>query len=109
KNDSRLSCEAAKINTAQEISTNVATKLGDNTPAGSARGWVRGFGASIDASGSRLNAMAAERAATMATTIHASACPLGRPLAASIAPQRAKGSTKIECSHLIISRVTRKL
>ena len=33
---------------------------------------VRGFAASIAASAQRLNAMAAERAATMATTIHRS-------------------------------------
>ena len=70
---------------------------------------VRGFSASIDASASRLNAIAAERAATMATIIQASERPLGTPLAASIAPHSAKGSAKIECSHLIISSVTRRL
>ena len=49
--------------------------------------------------------MAAERAETMATTIHASCRHAGRPPAASMAPQSAKGSAKIECSHLIISSV----
>ena len=63
----------------------------------------------MDASAHRLNAIAADRAAIMATTIHRSWREEGNPPAASIAPQRAKGSAKIECSHLIISRVTRKL
>ena len=49
--------------------------------------------------------MAAERAATMATMIHSS-LPAGKPFAASMAPHKAKGSAKTECSHLIISRVT---
>ena len=63
----------------------------------------------MEASASRLNAMAAERAATMATMIHSSCCAPGNPFAASMAPHKAKGSAKTECSHLIISRVTRKL
>src|SRR5437764_777110 len=53
--------------------------------------------------------MAAERALTIAITIHSNCQALGHPPAASMAPQSAKGSAKIECSHLIISRETRKL
>jgi len=52
-----------------------------------------------------LKAIAAERAETMATTIQTSGRQDGTPPAANIAPQSAKGSAKIECSHLIISRV----
>ncbi len=41
----------------------------ETSPAGMARLLVRGFLASMSASTTRLNAIAAERAATMATTI----------------------------------------
>ena len=60
-------------------------------PAGKARVLVRGFAASMDASAHRLNAIAADRAAIMATTIHKSWREEGNPPAASIAPQRANG------------------
>src|SRR5207302_7681484 len=53
--------------------------------------------------------MAAERAHTIATTIHNNCQAEGHPRAASIAPQSAKGSANTECSHLIISRETRTL
>src|SRR5205807_5903081 len=53
--------------------------------------------------------MAAERAATIAITIQRSCHGRGKPLAASMAPHSAKGSAKTECSHLIISSVTRRL
>src|SRR5437868_7801214 len=53
--------------------------------------------------------MAAERALTIATTIHNNCQAEGHPRAASIAPQSAKGSANTECSHLIISRETRTL
>ena len=108
-NESRLSWEAAKTNSAHDTSTNVMTKPGVSVPAGRARVWVRGLAASIDASARRLKAIAADRAVTMAMTIQTKACPLGKPFAASMAPQSANGSTKMECSHLIISRVTRRL
>ena len=52
-----------------------------------------------------MKAIAAERAATSATTIQMEVCRLGMPRAASTAPVRPKGSVRIECSHLIISRV----
>ena len=56
-----------------------------------------------------LLAIAAERAPTMATTIQMSCRAVGNPPAANIAPHNANGSAKMECSHLIISRVTRRL
>src|SRR5882672_4939088 len=51
----RFSCQAARTNTAQDITTNTATNSLLNTPAGRARDWVRGLAASIDTSASRLN------------------------------------------------------
>jgi hypothetical protein len=41
----------------------------------------------------------------MQSTIHPSFDQAGQPSAASIAPHKANGSAKIECSHLIISIV----
>src|SRR5579862_3395704 len=108
-NDRRFSWEAAITNNAHETATNVATKAGVRAPVGKARVRVRGLAASMEASASRLNAIAADRADTIAMMIQVSAWAEGRPFAASIAPQRANGSTKTECSHLIISRVTRRL
>src|SRR5450432_2552872 len=65
----RFSCHAASTNTAQETMTKAATDPDVSVPAGRARLRVRGFAASMEASASRLKAMAAERAATMATMI----------------------------------------
>src|SRR6266700_4622889 len=101
----RFNCHAATTNTAEETAINFLTKSGVNVPRGSARARVRGLAASIEASARRLKAIAAERAATIATIIHKSWCRLGMPRAASIAPQRANGRAKTECSHLIISSV----
>src|SRR5437588_4067771 len=70
-----------------------------------ARVAVRGLAASIWASARRLKAMAAERAETMQRTIQPSLAAVGIPPAASMAPHRANGSAKTECSHLIISSV----
>ncbi len=74
-----------------------------------ARVLVRGLAASISASAQRLKAMAQERAATMATRIQRTVRQAGRPLAARMTAVKAKGSAKMECSHLIISRVVRVL
>ncbi len=79
-----------------------------------ARVRVRGLAASSSASAQRLKAIAAERAATIATRIqatfvHNAGHPPGRPWAASNTAVSAKGSAKIECSHLIISSVVRVL
>ena len=53
--------------------------------------------------------MAADRAATMATTIHTTVRQPGSPPAASSIAVSANGRAKIECSHLIISSVVRIL
>src|SRR5579884_377386 len=105
----RFNCAAAKTNSAQKNTTNATTNCRESTPAGSARMRVRGLAASITWSASRLNAMAADRAATIATTIQASWRGPGHPRAASMAAESANGSANTECSHLIISRVTRRL
>src|SRR3954452_7087888 len=105
RNASQFSCDAAKTSTAAESTTKTATKVFDNVPAGIDRMEVRGLAASYSASTKRLKAIAAERAPTIATTIQRSWRADGKPLAASMAPQSANGSAKIECSHLIISSV----
>src|SRR5215470_16167181 len=94
---------------AQATRTKVVTKAGLSVPDGRARVWVRGLAASMAASATRLKAIAAERAEIMAITIHASWRSDGKPPAANIAPHNANGSAKTECSHLIISKVTRRL
>ena len=76
-----------------------------SAPAGNARIAVRGLAASSLASTRRLNAIAADRAVTIHTTIHPSTRKAGHPSAASTAPVSANGSANIECSHLIISSV----
>ncbi len=84
----------------------------ESRPAGRWRMRVRGLRASISASSKRLNAMAAERAATIATTIQPDLAP-GRARVeagiaqASSAPVSAKGRANTECSNLIISSVRR--
>src|SRR5271168_1236586 len=103
--EARFSCEAARIKTAAIASVKPATKPRLSSPAGMARPAVRGLAASIPASAQRLKAIAAERAETMQTMIQTSLMAGGHPPAASIAPIMAKGSTNIECSHLIISSV----
>src|SRR6266403_6385125 len=59
----------------------------------------------------RFSVIAAERAATIATTIHKTCRSVGQPCsvarAASSAPVSANGSAKTECSNLIISRTVR--
>src|SRR3954464_8447997 len=105
RNASQFNSHAASTRSALEETTKTATKVFERAPAGIARDEVRGFSASNFASTKRLNAIAAERAPTIATTIQKICRPEGRPLAASMAPHSAKGSAKIECSHLIISNV----
>src|SRR5215470_15431735 len=90
---------------AQETSTKVPTNFRVRMPAGMAREAVRGFAASIPASATRLNAIAAERAETMQRIIQPICARVGKPRAASMAPHMAKGRANTECSHLIISRV----
>src|SRR5215510_15047407 len=105
----RFNWAAASTKTAQHTTTNSVTNLSERIPAGIARVAVRGLAASICASARRLNAMAADRADTIHNTIQPSWAGRCRPPAASMAPQRAKGSAKTECSHLIISRVLARL
>jgi hypothetical protein len=52
-----------------------------------------------------LKAMAADRAEIIHRMIQPSLAAVGMPPAASMAAQRANGSAKMECSHLIISSV----
>ena len=79
-------------------------------PAGIARSFVRGFLASMSASASRLNPIAALRAPTIARrmkkTVRAggSAYPAPVSRAARNIPTRANGSAKTVCATLIISR-----
>src|SRR5260370_12293022 len=103
---------AAKMKISEETITKPQAKPAESNPAGIWRSFVRGLRASISASIRRLNAMAAERAPTIATTIQASfrhRRSLARPPSrtASRAPVKAKGSAEIECSNLIISSVKR--
>src|SRR6202012_1597005 len=102
---SRLSWAAARIKARDMITVNPPTKRRLRLPAGIARPRVRGLAASKPASAQRLNAMAADRAVTMQTTIQKILLHDGHPEAASIAPERANGRANIECSHLIISSV----
>src|SRR5882757_7955386 len=59
----------------------------------------------------RFSVIAAERAATIATTIHKTCRSVGQPCnvarAASSAPVSANGSANTECSNLIISSTVR--
>jgi hypothetical protein len=57
---------------AQETMTKVSTNEVERFPAGRARVRVRGLAASMETSARRLNAMAAERAESMATAIQKS-------------------------------------
>src|SRR5438034_243507 len=69
---SGLSLHAATTRREAMATAKARVKETVSVPLGIARSRVRGFSASIFASAARLNAMAAERAATMATRIHTS-------------------------------------
>ena len=84
----------------------------ESKPAGKCRPLVRGLRASISASSTRLNAIATDLAATIATMIQTSfqsKPSRGNPDSrqASNAPVNANGNAKIECSNLIISSVSK--
>ena len=68
----RFNIADPSTNTAIDATTNPPTNPLFSVPAGKARIAVRGFAASNRASTSRLNAIAADRAATMHTTIQPS-------------------------------------
>ena len=74
-----LSRDAAKMNAADATATNMVASSVVMAPRGISRFAVRGFSASKRASTRRLNPIAAERAATIATRIqptidHETAC-----------------------------------
>src|SRR6478672_7806032 len=106
---SGLSCQAATTSRAALAAVNRTTAAGLTSPAGSARPAVRGLAASIRRSTSRLNAIAALRAPTMATTIQATVRQGGHPPAARSIPRKANGSAKRVCSILIISSTVRRV
>src|SRR5689334_4090253 len=103
----RFSIAAASRNKPAAAIVNTQTNPTDKRPAGKARDAVRGFLASKFRSAMRLNAIAAERAPTIATTIQRICHADGSPFAASTAPRNANGNAKSVCSILIISSVRR--
>ena len=93
-----FSRHAAKTNTADATTTNAIASRELIAPRGSSRFAVRGLSASIRASTSRLNPIAALRAATIATRIQPTDGPRDRARAApaSSAPASANGSANTE-------------
>ena len=88
---------AATTNTAVETTTNTVASTRLIAPRGISRLAVRGFSASKRASTSRLNPMADERAATIATRIQPTTGQvIGVCLDASSAPASANGSANTE-------------
>src|SRR5579875_1708034 len=69
RKQSHPSCRAAQMKIKEEANVKPQAKRIESTPAGRWRLAVRRFFASISASKMRLNAIAADRAATMATMI----------------------------------------
>jgi hypothetical protein len=98
---------AASTNKPAAATVKAQTKPTLSKPAGNALEAVRGFRASKLRSAMRLNAIAADRAPTIATTIQRICRSDGSPRAASTAPRKANGNAKSVCSILIISRVKR--
>src|SRR5690242_13992322 len=106
------SWRAAHKKTNADTSVKPHAKRADSRPAGKCRFAVRRFRASMSASRIRLNVMAAERAATIATMIQAKRRPksfIWNPASrqASSAPVKANGNANTECSNLIMSSVRR--
>ena len=88
----------ASTNATDMTITNTVASRRLKAPRGISRMAVRGFSASIRASTSRLNPMAALRAVTMATTTQAiCAHANGACCHASNAPVSANGSANTEC------------
>ena len=94
-------------NRSTDTARKTRTKPVESAPAGSARPAVRGFAASISRSASRLCAIAALRAPTIASRIFPTVIQSGMPRAASTAESSANGSAKSVWENLIISRVVR--
>jgi hypothetical protein len=94
---SRFNWPAATMKTTDHATIQVIACAREMIPRGISRRAVRGFRASHHASTSRLNPMAALRAATMAITIHPTCHTVtGVTRAARRAPVRAKGNAKRE-------------
>jgi hypothetical protein len=100
------SFHAASTNAIDETITKARASARVITPRGSSRIAVRGLSASCEASASRLNPIAALRAATMAATIHprrwSRDVPVHSPgrCSAINAPVRANGSANTEWLNL---------
>src|SRR6185295_5881345 len=94
-------------NNAAAAIVNAHTNPTDNRPAGIAREAVRGLRASNWRSAIRLKAIAAERAPTIANTIHKICQAVGSPLAAHTAPRNAHRYAKRARLILAISRLRR--
>src|SRR5262249_36704740 len=101
--------QAAYTNSSDAAATNAAASFVDMRPRGSSRLAVRGFRASVRASASGLNPMAALRAATIATRTQpivagggsrTDAGPTPAPFPASSTPANANGSAKTEWLNL---------
>ncbi len=90
----RPSAYAAPTNAPEAMTTNTIASRRVIAPRGSSRIAVRGFFASYRASASRLNPIAALRAATIATTIQATRHPIS---AAGSLSTEAR-SAKVDCS-----------
>src|SRR5215471_13513304 len=94
---SGLNRHDANRKTADAIVTNAVASTTVIAPRGSSRLAVRGLSASILASTSRLNPIAALRADTIATTIHSTVSQVrGACRDASSAPAKANGSANTE-------------
>ncbi len=94
--------QAANRKTAVATATKAVASARVIAPRGISRAAVRGFNASCAASASRLNPIAALRAATIAATIHPTRAATDRGVqsaewwSASSAPVSAKGSANTE-------------
>ncbi len=99
-----MSRHAAKTNTAAESAQKTDASSAETRPAGMSRAFVRGFTASIPRSATRLKAIAAERAPTIATRIQKSVGRGGTPRAARTAESSANGSAKIVCANVTRER-----
>ncbi len=83
---SGASWETATRNTTSDPNANAATLARDSRPAGISRRAVRGLRASMEASISRLSAIARLRAPAIATVIHSTWLADGTPFRARMAP-----------------------
>src|ERR1039457_3026870 len=95
---------AAATNTAAENAQNIAAAVTETAPAGISRRAVRGFSASTFRSTIRLNAIATDRAPTMAARMPNSVRGGGTAPAASTVASSANGSAKTVCENVTRER-----